>query len=144
MKKDTWLDFFKKTLKVTGYTTIAIIIFVVGLFAWVFYAERDTERIGTTYLKCGKKYIAFDDLRIYSQWDGLEEDWEVDINITKKNKRVVEAKFNFDDGKGIYIIDRIKGTMELKDLTNDKTLVTRTCKKISKSDLPESKEEPKF
>ena len=36
------------------------------------------------------------------------------------------------------------GTTELKNLTENKTLVKKTCERIVKSDLPESKEEPKF
>ena len=141
---DTWLGFFKKTLKITGYTVIAIVVLITGSIGWFLYTQDDDDTFKTTYLKCEKNYLAFDHNYIYSQWDGLEEDWKIDIDITKKNKRVVEAEFNFKDGKGIYIIDRIKGTMELKNLTENKTLVKKTCERIVKSDLPESKEEPKF
>ena len=81
---------------------------------------------------------------IRSNWDGLEKDWEVSLDVTKINKRVVEAKFKFDGGEGQYTIDRINGTMELKNLTEDKILATRNCIKIKKTDLPNSKETPKF
>jgi hypothetical protein len=147
MKKDndnTWLGFFKKILKFTGFSVIAVIVVIIIVIVWVLYNERNEEKIGTTYLKCEKNYLAFDDRYIYSQWDGLENDWEISLDITKKNKRVVEAEFKFEDGKGMYVIDRINGTIELKDSTKDKTLFKRNCIKIQKTDLPESKEEPKF
>ncbi|WP_440915725.1 hypothetical protein [Candidatus Pelagibacter sp.] len=143
-KNDTWLGFFKKTLKVTGFIIVALILVVVAIIGWVIYNERNAERIGTIYLKCENNLLAFDDRKIYSNWDGLEKNWEVSLDITEKNKRIVEAKFKFDGGEGLYTIDRINGTIELKNLTKNEILTKKNCIKIKKSDLPESKETPKF
>ena len=150
-KNDTWLGFFKKTLKVTGLTIVGITIIFIGIVIWLIYNEKNyskgptkSDLIGTVYLNCENKFIAFNDIYMRSQWDGLEKDWEISLDITKINKRVVEAKFNFDGGEGIYTIDRINGTIELKNLTEDKILAKRNCIKIEKTDLPDSKETPKF
>ena len=89
-----------------------------GSIGWVLYSERGKERIGNTYLNCENKFIVFDDVYLFSLWNGLEEDWEVSLDITIINKRVVETKFNFDGGEGLYTINRINGTIELKNLTD--------------------------
>ena len=144
-KKETWLDFFKKALKVTSLTLVAILVLIISSVIWVTYQDRKAvDAIGTVYLNCEGRFIAFNDIYLRSQWDGLENDWEVSLDITKKNKRVVEAKFRFEDGEGLYTIDRINGHIELKDLTNNKILAKRDCIKIEKTELPASKEVPKF
>jgi len=147
MKKDnnnTWLGFFKKILKYTGFSIIAVIAIIVIIFGWLFYSERNVEKIGTIYLKCEDNFLAFDSNKIYANWDGLEQNWGVSLDITEKNKRIVEAKFNFKDGEATYTIDRIKGTIELKNLTKDEILTKQDCMKINKKDLPESTVTPKF
>jgi len=136
----TWLSFFKKTLKV--FTLLLLVVVII--FVYIIYSEKDND--GKTYLNCEEKFfLAFDTRSVYSTWDGLEKKWKVNLDITKINKKVIEAEFEFQDGKGIYIIDRVKGTIELKNLTKMESLVTRkNCKKIKKSDLPKSKISPKF
>ena len=141
---DTWLAFFKRTLKVSGYIILGLFVLVGALIGWVIYNQSNLNGDTVTYLNCEERYVAFTDYKIRSNWDGLEEAWGVDLKVTKINKSKVEAKFNFNDGEGIYIIDRIKGTIELKNLTTNETLVKRKCSKIKKKDLPKSKVTPKF
>lgn len=74
----------------------------------------------------------------------MEEEFDVDLKVTKINKSEIEAKFSFDEGVGIYIIDRIKGTMELKNFNTNESLVKRNCLQIKKKDLPKSTVTPKF
>ena len=80
----------------------------------------------------------------------MEKNWKISLDVTKKNKSVVEAEFTYGSNTpqgettGIYIIDRINGTIELKNLSDNKSLALRKCKKIKKSQLPKSKVNPKF
>ena len=148
MKKnnnDTWLGFFKRTLKISGIILICIIVLIGVLIGWFIYNEKDDlDSRGITYLNCENRFVSFTNYTVNSSWDGLEKKWGVSLDITKINKSVVEAKFDTKDSKLIYIIDRINATMELKDLTNDKSLIKRDCFKIKKKDLPESEVTPKF
>ena len=148
MKKnnnDTWLAFFKRTLKISGIILICVIVIIGILIGWFLFKEKDSlVNKGTTYLNCEKKLVAFTNYSMLSQWDALEEEWELSLDVSKINKSVVEAEFDFKDGKGIYIIDRINATIELKNLTTKESLAKRKCVKINKKDLPKSKVTPKF
>tara|TARA_R110002020_G_scaffold109727_2_gene253814 strand:+ start:7 stop:453 length:447 start_codon:yes stop_codon:yes gene_type:complete len=148
MKKDnndTWLAFFKRTLKISGIILICIIVIIGLLIGWFLFKEKDTlDNKGITYLNCEDHFLSFTDYKINSSWDGLENKWNVSLDTTKINKSVVEAEFDFKDGKGIYIIDRINATIELKNLTTKESLAKRKCIKIKKKDLPKSEVTPKF
>ena len=151
MKKnnETWLSFFKKTLKVTGITILVLVLGTISIIGFMIYNYEENNQ-WTTYLNCEDRYIAFDKYNMYSQWDGLEKNWKISLDVTKKNKSVVEAEFTYGSNTpqgettGIYIIDRINGTIELKNLSDNKSLALRKCKKIKKSQLPKSKVNPKF
>ena len=89
-KNDTWLSFFKKTLKITGLTIVAIVIIIIGIVIWLINNEKNSSKdptkfdlIGTVYLNCENKFVAFNDIYIRSNWDGLEKDWEVSLDVTK-------------------------------------------------------------
>ena len=148
MKKnnnDTWLAFFKRTLKISGIILICIIVIIGLLIGWFLFKEKDIlDNKGTTYLNCEKKLLAFTNYSMRSQWDALEEEWELSLDVSKINKSVVEAEFDVKNGKFIYIIDRINATIELKNLTTKESLAKRKCVKINKKDLPKSKVTPKF
>ncbi len=148
MKKnnnDTWLAFFKRTLKISGIILICIIVIIGLLIGWFLFKEKDSlVNKGTTYLNCEKKLVAFTNYSMLSQWDALEEEWELSLDVSKINKSVVEAEFDAKNGKFIYIIDRINATIELKNLTTKESLAKRKCVKINKKDLPKSKVTPKF
>ena len=151
MKKnnETWLSFFKKTLKVTGITILVLVLGTISIIGFMIYnyEERDPW---TTYLNCEERYLAFDKYNVYSQWDGLEKKFNINLDVTKINKSVVEAEFLHGsdtaegEKKAMYKIDRIEGTIELKSITDNKTLVKRNCKKIKKNQLPKAKISPKF
>ncbi len=148
MKKnnnDTWLAFFKRTLKISGIILICIIVIIGLLIGWFLFKEKDIlDNKDTTYLNCEKKLLAFTKYSMRSQWDALEEEWELSLDVSKINKSVVEAEFDAKNGKFIYIIDRINATIELKNLTTKESLAKRKCVKINKKDLPKSKVTPKF
>jgi hypothetical protein len=148
MKKnnnDTWLAFFKRTLKITGIILICIIVIIGLLIGWFLFKEKDIlDNKGTTYLNCENHFLSFTDYSMSSKWDGLENKWNVSLDTTKINKSVVEAEFFSKNGKFIYIIDRINATIELKNLTTKESLGKRKCVKINKKDLPKSKVTPKF
>ena len=145
MKKnnnETWLGFFKKTLKVSALIILIVIGVVVAVISYGVYSKSDND--GKTYLNCEDQYLAFNRLIIYYNWDGLEKKWNIKLDVTKYNKSIVEAKINLSDGKGVFAIDRIKGTWEVKSITKDVVLTKENCKVIKKSDLPKSKVTPKF
>ncbi len=144
-KNDTWLAFFKRTLKISGIILICIIVIIGLLIGWFLFKEKDIlDNKDTTYLNCEKKLLAFTKYSMRSQWDALEEEWELSLDVSKINKSVVEAEFDAKNGKFIYIIDRINATIELKNLTTKESLAKRKCVKINKKDLPKSKVTPKF
>ncbi len=148
MKKnnnDTWLAFFKRTLKISGIILICIIVIIGLLIGWFLFKEKDIlDNKDTTYLNCEKKLLAFTKYSMRSQWDALEEEWELSLDVSKINKSVVEAEFDAKNGKFIYIIDRINATIELKNITTKDSLANRHSVKINKKDLPKSKVTPKF
>ena len=82
-KNDTWLGFFKKTLKVSGLFLLGIIVLIgIGLY---FSFKHESY----TYLSCTeslveedeKQYIAFNDSRLLTIWDPLEEEFEQNLKL---------------------------------------------------------------
>ena len=60
MKKnnETWLAFFKKSLKVFGTLTITLIVIAIIIIGIVIYRAANYDK---TYLDCENRYVAFAD-----------------------------------------------------------------------------------
>ena len=96
MKKnnETWLSFFKKTLKVTGFSILILISGTIIIISFIIYNSEEYDG-GKTHLNCEDRYLAFNNYIMHSQWNSLEEAWEVTLDITKINKSVVEVEFPY-------------------------------------------------
>jgi hypothetical protein len=166
-KNDTWLGFFKKTLKVSGLVLLGIIVLIgIGLY---FSFKNDSY----TYLSCTetdedqKQYIAFNDSRLLTIWDPLEEEFKQNLKLIEFNKKTIKAVFYFvqkdTDNKSISILERepfglapeqvLEGYINLNRETGeyqlsfeDRGMVgnKEACTKIKKSDLPVTKVNQKF
>ena len=168
-KNDTWLGFFKKTLKVSGLFLLGIIVLIgIGLY---FSFKHESY----TYLSCTeslveedeKQYIAFNDSRLLTIWDPLEEEFEQNLKLIKFNKKEIKAVFYFVqkdlDNKSISILERepfglapeqvLEGYISLNRETGEYQLSfenrgmvgnKEACTKIKKSDLPVTKVNQKF
>ena len=166
-KNDTWLGFFKKTLKVSGLVLLGIIVLIgIGLY---FSFKHESY----TYLSCTetdedqKQYIAFNDSRLLTFWDPLEEEFGQNLKLIKFNKKEIKAVFYFVqkdmDNKNISILERepiglapkqvLEGYINLNRETGEYQLEFENrgmvgnkekCIKIKKSDLPVTKVNQKF
>ena len=166
-KNDTWLGFFKKTLKVSGLVLLGIIVLIgIGLY---FSFKHESY----TYLSCTetnedqKQYIAFNDSRLLTIWDPLEEEFKQNLKLIEFNKKTIKAVFYFvqkdTDNKSISILERepfglapeqvLEGYINLNRETGeyqlsfeDRGMVgnKEACTKIKKSDLPVTKVNQKF
>tara|TARA_Y100000031_G_C8125599_1_gene340333 strand:- start:99 stop:569 length:471 start_codon:yes stop_codon:yes gene_type:complete len=156
MKKsnETWLAFFKKSLKVFGTLTITLIVIAIIIIGIVIYRAANYDK---TYLDCENRYVAFADYYIYIGWDEVEHEFKHRHKITKINDEVVEAKFTVTpsgvkDGEAyipanaLWRIDRVKGTFEFEyDGKNEELKpFVEQCKKIPKRKLPKKKINKKF
>ncbi len=109
-KNDTWLGFFKKTLKVSGLVLLGFIVLIgIGLY---FSFKHESY----TYLSCTeseedkKQYIAFNDSRLLNMWDSLKEEFKQNLKLIEFNKKEIKAVFYFvqkdTDNKSISILER--------------------------------------
>ena len=166
-KNNTWLGFFKKTLKVSGLVLLGIIVLIgIGLY---FSFKHESY----TYLSCTeneedrKQYIAFNDSRLLAMWDPLEEEFKQNLRLIEFNKKTIKAVFYFvqkdTDNKSISILERepiglapeqvLEGYISLNRETGEYQLSfenrgmignKENCIKIKKSDLPITKVNQKF
>lgn len=162
-KNDTWLGFFKKTLKVSGIIILGLIIAIV-IFIYI-AATHDSK----TYLECTRSddnkisYLAFNDYKLFMNWDELNEKFKYSYKIEEINKKFIKAyayaNINDDDTltlsknnvakvvkKMIWEIDRETGFVKayFENDTETKVRDDRICKKISKRNLPKKKVQQKF
>lgn len=163
-KNNTWLDFFKKTLKISGIILLILVILV----AYLIY--RGATHDSKTYLSCindetKKIYnIAFNDYRLFRYWDPLNEKFEESFDIIEINKKFIKARsyaepnnehksMSLSNTKGtatkvyelIWELDRETG--KIKAYFSDYDAEVNDdgeCKKIDKKDLPITKVEQKF
>ena len=165
MKSNTWLDFFKKTLKVSGIILLILII-IIGYLIY-----RSATYDSKTYLECTNNesntisYLAFNDYRMFMHWDELNEEFENSYTIEEINKKYIKARAYaaIDDNektlslyndsnkveyvyKMIWQLDRETGLLEayFENTTEEKVKDGRRCEKISKKDLPIKKVNQKF
>ena len=165
MKKnnETWLAFFKKTLKVSWYFILGLLVL---LTIFIYMAATHDPK---TYLACEDKegekiHMAFNDYRIFLFWDPLNEEFEQSFNIVEMNKKFIKAEFyastNDEEKKGLslstsipnatwvytghFTLDREIGkyTIEFDDPSMKGG--ERNCEKISKRTLPITKVDQKF
>ena len=166
-KNDTWLGFFKKTLKVSGLFLLGIIVLIgIGLY---FSFKHESY----TYLSCTeseedkKQYIAFSNSRLLNNWDPVEEEFKQNLKLIEFNKKEIKAVFYFvqkdTDNKSISILERepfglapeqvLEGYISLNRETGEYQLSfenrgmignKENCTKIKKSDLPVTKVNQKF
>ena len=165
MKHKTWLDFFKKTLKVSG--TILGLLLIIG--AGLIYRAMSYDP--KTYLSCintetnEPSNIAFTDYRFYKNWDPLNEEFKESYDVIEINKKIIKARayvkkdsngdISLDVSKNtsgagwvselIWEIDRENGKqkayfVDREDIVSD----NKTCEKISKKDLPTIEIKQKF
>lgn len=164
MKSNTWLDFFKKTLKVSGIILLILVI-IIGYLIY-----RSATHDSKTYLSCindetKKTYnIAFNDYRLFRDWDPLNEKFEESIDIIEINKKFIKARaygdpdfdmksMSLSNTKGtatkvyeiIWELDRETGRIKAyfsnygAEINDD-----GECVKINKKDLPVTKVKQKF
>ena len=161
MKKqnnDTWLGFFKKTLKVTGIAILTLII-VIGISIFYLLKKEIKYVDPKTYLKCEKQgYYAFTIQNnssskgtIYHIWDDVELKFLDELDIVKVNKSIIKSsKINVVDNEGgpdidsHFIFDRIGGTLALVSVDETKTFFEYKCQKITIKDLPKKNIKQKF
>ncbi|WP_440634307.1 hypothetical protein [Candidatus Pelagibacter sp. HIMB1746] len=165
MKNNTWLDFFKKTLKVSGIILLILLI-IIGYLIY-----RGATHDSKTYLECTNNesnaisYLAFNDYRMFMSWDELNEEFKHSYTIEEINKKYIKARAyaSIDDNKKtlslsndsnkveyvykmIWQLDRETGLLEayFENTTEEKVKDGRQCKKINKKDLPITKVDQKF
>lgn len=163
-KNDTWLGFFKKTLKVSGVILLILII----LIGYLIY--RGATHDSKTYLSCVNDEtkniynIAFNDYRLFRDWDSLDEKFKQSFDIIEMNKKIIKARSYAepsDDKTGmslsntkntatlvyeiIWELDRETGRIQayFSDYGSEIN-ANGLCTKISKKDLPITKVEQKF
>ncbi len=163
-KSDTWLGFFKKTLKVSGFILLIILLIIIFLFYKM--ATHD----GKTYLICKDEdteqisYRAFNDYRMFSDWDPLNEEFKMSFDIIEINKKLIKSRaYAYSDGsteslslsndtpKAKYVYELIwelnRETGRLKAYFSERSDAVdqdRVCNKISKNKLPITKVKQKF
>jgi len=151
MKKqtDTWLGFFKRTLKITGTIGLLLILTIVIFIIYMFKHETTDSK---TYLNCEESYYAFIEYngggRLSFTWDSVETKFKYEHKLTKSNKQILEAEIYTADSKtgfpSILTFDRVKGTLTFIKNKNSEPLFVYTCKKISKDQLPKKEIKQKF
>ena len=168
-KNDTWLGFFKKTLKISGLILIFIII------AFIFLVYKAMTADSKTYLICkhnetGKvSHIAFNNYRLFGKWDPLNEKFNDSYDIIEINKKFIKARayVNPEDGKLfsdskslslsnekpsygfvnelIWELDRETGKLRAYFLSRSEVVDdNRICNKSSKKNFPVTKVKQKF
>jgi len=166
MKKqnNTWLDFFKKTLKISGFILLILAI----LIGYLIY--RGATHDSKTYLSCvndetkNSYNIAFNDYRLFRDWDPLNEKFEQSFDIIEINKKFIKARSYAEpntDKSGmslsntkntatlgyevIWELDRETGKIQayFSDYGGEIN-ADGLCKKINKKDLPITKVDQKF
>ena len=157
MKKnnETWLAFFKKSLKVMGIGT-ALIIIILGFVIYYFLKYQPD---GRTYLDCEGRHYAFIESSLggslFFGWDPVELEWKHQEEITTANKQIIQAKFSVrpNDAKegelytpeiAYLTFDRVEGSVKLKFEDKEKETFKYKCIKISKRDLPTKEIKQKF
>ena len=166
MKKqtDTWLGFFKKTLKVSGLIVFGFIVLII--VAIYISLKHDSY----TYLSCIEKgedkkaYFAFNNYRLLQHWDTVEGEFTQNLKIIEFSKKKIKAVFyftkNYQGGpitieetkpyaavevlEGYISFDRETGEFSLS--FEDRGMVgnKEDCTKINKKDLPIKKINQKF
>ena len=163
-KNDTWLGFFKKTLKISGFILIIIILALIFLF------YKMVNHDDKTYLICKDEdtketsYRAFNKYRMFSDWDPLNEKFERSFDIIEINKKLIKARaYAYADGnieslslsnnvpkaefvyELIWELDRETGRLKAYfSERSDAVDEDRVCNKISKNKLPITKVKQKF
>ena len=167
MKKDnnnTWLGFFKKTLKISGFI---LVISIIGIGIFIY---KGATYDSNTYISCKEDgndkpaYYAFNEYRLLSGWDSLNEKFENNYKIIEFNKEIIKAVFYFAqttnntelkvyDKKPSNVISILEGYMSFNRETGkynlsfeDRGMVgnEEDCIKINKSDLPVKELNQKF
>ena len=166
MKKqnDTWLGFFKKTLKVSG---IIVLLFIVSIIVTIYISYRNNSY---TYLSCIEKgddkinYFAFNNSRLLQNWDSIEGEFKQNLKIIEFSKRKIKAVFYFaknyqggpitiEETKPYGAVDILEGYISFNRETGEYSLSfedrgmvgnKEDCTKINKKDLPIKKINQKF
>jgi len=162
-KNDTWLGFFKKTLKVSG-VVLVILLIVLGVFIYK-AATHDSY----TYLSCKDDiddepaYFAFNQYNLKNDWDPLTEEFKRNYKIIEFNKEFIKAVFYFGkkseteisvyENKSNSLEVVLEGYMTFNRETGkynlsfeDRGMIgnEEDCIKIKKKDLPIKKINQKF
>ena len=150
-EKDTWLSFFKRTLKIIGIIGLLFILGIAGLIIyWIINPQKD----GRTYLNCEKTYYAFTEAEynnsgwLYFRWDSVEQKFKSSTKIKKIDKQTITEEFDLEDSEpdkpAIMTFDRVKGTMVFKKSETSETLFEYNCQKITRKLLPKKEIKQKF
>ncbi len=169
MKKqnnDTWLGFFKKTLKISTYLLLG---FISIIFVVIYFTEFKPDQV--TYLSCKDmdtnetNYRAFNQKKLYQDWDSLNQKFERSYPIIKINKKIIKARgyaYSFSDGGSLKVsslkMPEAKYVFEIIWELDRETGLTKTyftnkkgkildnmeCQKIKKKNLPIKKIDQKF
>ena len=166
-KSDNWLGFFKKTLKISGYVFLRILV-IAGILIYT-VINHDNK----TYLACKEKgydtlYLAFNKYKVFNDWNPMEEKWDNNYDIILMNKKEIKAKFyayqtdnpnemivadsffvklKFPKARfvteGYFNLDRETGKLKIT-FDNGYKGNTSDCDKISKRKLPKTNIKQKF
>ena len=143
------------------------IIVLIGIGLYFSFKHESYTYLSCTETEKDPQYIAFNDSRLLTILDPLEEEFKQNLKLIKFNKKEIKAVFYFvqkdTDNKSISILERepiglapeqvLEGYISLNRETGEYQLSfenrgmignKENCIKIKKSDLPITKVNQKF
>ena len=143
------------------------IIVLIGIGLYFSFKHESYTYLSCTETEKDPQYIAFNDSRLLTIWDQLEEEFKQNLKLIKFNKKEIKAVFYFVqkdmDNKSISILERepfglapeqvLEGYINLNRETGEYQLEFENrgmvgnkeqCIKIKKSVLPVTKVNQKF